>query len=151
MPFAVSLLVRLWVEMLFWWPVALPVPPSASSWGCELKYQSPGCFFLAKNRQPPREAVSWNNIVFSFSMSSAGQPPREAVSWNRLLSSLVLHSLCQPPREAVSWNAWTFPVLTNCFVSLLVRLWVEIISQSCMKHLLMPSASSWGCELKYSF
>ena len=76
---------------------------SASSWGCELKYDA-------------------------------------AAKANKL-------SPCQPLREAVSWNTKPRFMLIWSFVSLFVRLWVEICSSSsiCMKF---SSASSWGCELK---
>ena len=121
----VSLLVRLWVEissrMLF--VVSCPSQPpceavswngyddnvyyagrpSASLWGCELKYDS-YARFDRDGSQPPCEAVSWN------------------LDW---VLALLPHSR-QPPCEAVSWNiaSHTSSVLRN--VSLLVRLWVEI-------------------------
>ena len=78
---SVSLLVRLWVEipgtMTRWFGVksaslwgcelkwklltdAVRSVPSASLWGCELKCWS-GCFSSFISRQPPCEAVSWND------------------------------------------------------------------------------------------
>ena len=55
---------------------------------------------------------------------------------------------CQPPCEAVSWNKCVTCVFYFSFVSLLVRLWVEITFWK--KHLEAgTSASLWGCELKY--
>ena len=100
----VSLFVRLWVEIK---KQRYPVPvfhPSASSWGCELKY--------AIGIQS-----EWIN----------SQPLREAVSWNRIIKGQVSACPCQPLREAVSWNS----------------------SDTCLITILWPSASSWGCELKY--
>ena len=79
----VSLFVRLWVEINMpqyihdgsqsasSWGCELKlisvnhVPPffqSASSWGCELKYSLPEMQVL-NNRQPLREAVSWNLVA----------------------------------------------------------------------------------------
>ena len=55
--------------------------PSASSWGCELKYVSVNYREPFKS-QPPREAVSWNIICISHASHLLRQPPREAVSWN---------------------------------------------------------------------
>ena len=54
----------------------------------------------------------------------------------------------QPPCEAVSWNASKLPWQLAPFVSLLVRLWVEMLSRRQMNGS-RPSASLWGCELKY--
>ena len=145
---------------------------SASSWGCELKYklsfspERPQCVSLFvrlwveilmqsinsfwSERQPLREAVSWNIAHTSTSESSGivslfvrlwveilsgerggcfsrSQPLREAVSWNICSSPVSRFFIRQPLREAVSWNAVS--VQANCFaliVSLFVRLWVEI-------------------------
>ena len=55
----------------------------------------------------------------------------------------------QPPCEAVSWNASKLPWQLAPFVSLLVRLWVEMLSRRQMNGS-RPSASLWGCELKFS-
>ena len=124
---------------------------SASSWGCELKWRRCNSN-QALASQPPREAVSWNDYYTSFSADIKGQPPREAVSWN--VSNYLIYPIfhCQPPREAVSWNDWEVEiwVVKMCQppreavswnknvaissevanVSLLVRLWVEILSCS---------------------
>ena len=56
---------------------------------------------------------------------------------------------CQPLREAVSWNRNNSVLRKQIRVSLFVRLWVEIYLQTNMS-LNTLSASSWGCELKYS-
>ena len=122
----VSLFVRLWVEISFG-PWKVPTPfGSASSWGCELKWElshgshyrshvslfvrlwvemsnciSPGrCY----HRQPLREAVSWNRTDLIASPIPLSQPLREAVSWNGI--NYFCHLACprQPLREAVSWN-----------------------------------------------
>ena len=167
---AVSLFVRLWVEIvpyLFFLCAWL----SASSWGCELKcFENRRC--ICHKGQPLREAVSWNTYsssiryIFSLSASSWGcelkyfsynqrglairQPLREAVSWNTLTGKRCLNSSVVSlfvrlwveivffPRKH-GWNV----------VSLFVRLWVEIVSL--LVFLIpYPSASSWGCELKYN-
>ena len=123
---AVSLLVRLWVEIC---------RPLGRNWGWQ--------------GQPPCEAVSWNIVNITplipgkvsllvrlwVEMSDnthpnsnyQGQPPCEAVSWNTLhafvknwrqqsaslwgcelksqtLELSTVRSGCQPPCEAVSWN-----------------------------------------------
>ena len=79
--------------------------------------------------------------------------------------------MCQPPCEAVSWNAWhgtenqlvkKSASLWGCelkyggqvyqkhrtYVSLLVRLWVEIPTPRTYHVTCSSSASLWGCELK---
>ena len=122
----VSLLVRLWVEIVSVGTM-IPRAGSASLWGCELKC----CRDINCKQclcQPPCEAVSWNY----------GQRFPSIGGYNR-----------QPPCEAVSWN--NYPVFQLCgpIVSLLVRLWVEITYLHLHYHLSAPSASLWGCELKY--
>ena len=76
----VSLFVRLWVEITTQLHKILTMP-SASSWGCELKYicTSKSNYIYC---QPLREAVSWNNMGFNDLKLSSRQPLREAVSWN---------------------------------------------------------------------
>ena len=187
----VSLLVRLWVEIF----ILLNnnyLTLSASSWGCELK-----CQILALEtgiiRQPPREAVSWNEnytgkgIAKTESASSWGCElkfhegdtihrwnvvsllvrlwveiscrPRNyfiltsASSWGcelKYIRTLPANRFfyCQPPREAVSWNVRTLIWKHRAKVSLLVRLWVEMVFR-CGECKFSTSASSWGCELKY--
>ncbi len=145
---SVSLLVRLWVEIEIWPAVLRCLYRSASLWGCELKYKQSlklaatcrsaslwgcelkyhrSCFGIncklsaslwgcelkcrfefhiwAVDRQPPCEAVSWNSIFLTISIVRPRQPPCEAVSWNTMLS---IGKMWAP-------------------VSLLVRLWVEIL------------------------
>ena len=94
------------------------------------------------------------------------------MSWNLSICVKNFCITCQPLREAVSWNINDRTQATVLMVSLFVRLWVEIvfnssrslleirqplreavswnifIVQGIIKDLL--SASSWGCELKYS-
>ena len=55
---------------------------SASSWGCELKYEVLN-HISPKDCQPLREAVSWNIPVAPKANGGIGQPLREAVSWNK--------------------------------------------------------------------
>ena len=129
----VSLLVRLWVEIFL--QLQLPYPL----------------------RQPPCEAVSWNiyfrHLLSLLSMSASlwgcelkwivplavqdfrCQPPCEAVSWNVNKASENISTACQPPCEAVSWNMYCVIISSTTFVSLLVRLWVEIsLSAACVSH-----------------
>ena len=65
----VSLLVRLWVEIILF---------------CLCN--------ICGQRQPPCEAVSWNWTVNGVYVGFRGQPPCEAVSWN-IISSYII-SIC---------------------------------------------------------
>ena len=122
----VSLLVRLWVEILLislhWFQAR-----SASLWGCELKCQiihtrtqiikvsllvrlwveirPCGCGRMPQRCQPPCEAVSWNGTVSCM----AGSPHLSASLWGCELKYITR---LRKKLEAA--------------VSLLVRLWVEI-------------------------
>ena len=58
---------------------------------------------------------------------SPSQPPCEAVSWNPISVTDMTTTSCQPPCEAVSWNTIAGFLSRFCVVSLLVRLWVEIL------------------------
>ena len=100
----VSLLVRLWVEM-HRTDIAAEDGRSASLWGCELKLKYDQRFSDVCTGQPPCEAVSWNSIFLTISIVRPRQPPCEAVSWNTMLS---IGKMWAP-------------------VSLLVRLWIEIL------------------------
>ena len=188
---AVSLFVRLWVEMSGWCLSYMIAMQSASSWGCELKYQLPAASFLPEYGQPLREAVSWNVLEDEYEINGStsasswgcelklqncagatpekGQPLREAVSWNLcssvrgtagilsasswgcelkyLACDLCYFHSCQPLREAVSWNVRESNWWRYTYVSLFVRLWVEMLN-SCKNQSWLRSASSWGCELK---
>ena len=144
---------------------------SASLWGCELKWKCqlnhhPFC------SQPPCEAVSWNIISSSrrknFNLSASlwgcelkcfeflfslgeipvsllvrlwveihqrsgsgkaqqGQPPCEAVSWNALLPvAVMLHRIVSLLVRLWVEMLHIIVSISFCFVSLLVRLWVEI-------------------------
>ena len=122
---------------------------SASSWGCELKFQT-GKILPKCHCQPLREAVSWNFDRSHNAQNVTCQPLREAVSWNNTIpnSSLIAST------SASSWGCELkyrviCPFWHGCFVSLFVRLWVEMwiylpFSQT------IKSASSWGCELKWN-
>ena len=98
----VSLLVRLWVEMLSG-IARYRLGLSASLWGCELKFD---CLFaeLPLISQPPCEAVSWN-------IRHKNKIHRDSVS---LLVRLWVEMSGQQMRDM------------STKVSLLVRLWVEI-------------------------
>ena len=84
----------------------------------------------------------------SYTTISESQPPCEAVSWNTLWMLTRNPEACQPPCEAVSWNAKAITkVQQDNNVSLLVRLWVEMVLDIYF-IIINPSASLWGCELK---
>ena len=57
---------------------------------------------------------------------SQRQPLREAVSWNIMSMENLGPYTSQPLREAVSWNAYSWEQMTMEMVSLFVRLWVEM-------------------------
>ena len=108
---AVSLLVRLWVEIPKPWVGLKPYP-----------------------RQPPCEAVSWNDKRLSERLRFLRQPPCEAVSWNIYFRHLLSLLSSQPPCEAVSWNMTQGQISEDNTVSLLVRLWVEIKAKAVTKY-----------------
>ena len=124
----VSLLVRLWVEM-----VRFPVWQAA-----------PTC-------QPPCEAVSWNTLhafVKNWRQQSASLWGCELKSQTLELSTV--RSGCQPPCEAVSWNRC---ICYSPSVGLMsASLWgcelkyIEALTRKSKAG----SASLWGCELKWS-
>ena len=165
---------------------------SASSWGCELKYlwteATEGKYEVSLfvrlwvEMIPPRfTAVSsfvslfvrlWVEIKSRKEQKPhpGRQPLREAVSWNNSANIIRIYRFRQPLREAVSWNTATFISTDGHYVSLFVRLWVEIIILMLFLkrgivslfvrlwvEIPLPraievctlSASSWGCELKY--
>ena len=121
----VSLLVRLWVEIIVSFSPDTPLlcqPPceavswnlwcyrcsvgaiqSASLWGCELKWWK-----VAECNYIDKSASLWGCEL-------------------KLVDSLTfLHHFRQPPCEAVSWNIFLKMLYGITLVSLLVRLWVEI-------------------------
>ena len=122
---AVSLFVRLWVEILSdseipRGQVSQPLR-EAVSWNIEITYDitewisqplreavswnSQSCRIISSVfRQPLREAVSWNEIKVNEINGDYCQPLREAVSWNSSKSEIRWFATCQPLREAVSWN-----------------------------------------------
>ena len=145
---AVSLLVRLWVEMSttdahktnIW---------SASLWGCELKYQVSWILrqmcivsLLVRLwveillhlhirrltlRQPPCEAVSWNEFRCSYLQTNMSSASLWGCELKYLWQKESDSHKGQPPCEAVSWNVAPLS---------------EVLPFS-------TSASLWGCELKY--
>ena len=145
----VSLLVRLWVEMLLL-SGSHSKTLSASLWGCELKYGIHILLKLWRKCQPPCEAVSWNTVsIRSFNLPS-GQPPCEAVSWNNVTVNVTDETISQPPCEAVSWN-WT---LLNTGEDVSGQPPCEAVSWNFNQTITatgrIRSASLWGCELKCS-
>ena len=71
------------------------------------------------------------------------------MSWNATLGAKKYVYRRQPPCEAVSWNSLNSSHWCWSPVSLLVRLWVEIYKSVGGVHCTKPSASLWGCELKW--
>ena len=145
----VSLLVRLWVEILKM-ENNKTLSLSASLWGCELKYYFVG-HLQSLYRQPPCEAVSWNNITLWILPQWQRQPPCEAVSWNNNIINNFLPPTCVSLLVRlwveIDWDSRKSPHIA---VSLLVRLWVEIDPVS-FQDLGTTSASLWGCELKCQY
>ena len=103
---------------------------SASSWGCELK------LMIA--------VVIWQKKVSLFVRLwveiSGDRPPEyrkeSASSWGCELKLWtdwrIVQNSSQPLREAVSWNVPRTLRDVPSFVSLFVRLWVEILTNICM-------------------
>ena len=82
--------------------------PSASSWGCELKWQ------------PCPRWWQWKMVSLFVRL------------WVEMIS-VPVHSqptASQPLREAVSWNSKRFSFSSSAFVSLFVRLWVEMTASA---------------------
>ena len=123
----VSLLVRLWVEIM------------SISWDPEPKNVS----LLVR---------LWVEILLPTALKSAvrRQPPCEAVSWNNFLSSLYDVKICQPPCEAVSWNLQSNYNYMEHYMS--ASLWgCELkCDRVIFDGIQRRSASLWGCELKWS-
>ena len=121
----VSLLVRLWVEIHIWHGVCRrnrgQPPCEAVSWNMTEYWKA-----IKEFCQPPCEAVSWNLLELLIDGRCPCQPPCEAVSWNTHVHLIWWVYPCQPPCEAVSWNSRHSWREIHYFVSLLVRLWVEI-------------------------
>ena len=121
----VSLLVRLWVEIIMF------LPP----------YYMDYC-------QPPCEAVSWNEIK----VNEINGDYLSASLWGCELKFPVeladLHQLGQPPCEAVSWNCVDLRNLPGSQMS--ASLWGCELKWCTLKiaNLIPASASLWGCELK---
>ena len=133
--------------MQFWTRNFCAKLPSASSWGCELKYCCRCGNHLRRNFVRLWVEMIQCKYLSLWFLSSAS-------SWGCELKYYYLTFVqlrhCQPLREAVSWNhginhrkeiIWP--------VSLFVRLWVEISLVSSSRPRKYMSASSWGCELKY--
>ena len=126
----VSLLVRLWVEMNSFHSshTVIPVSLLVRLW-VEIFFHHLTCCHYS--RQPPCEAVSWNAKYGTVGTRGKCQPPCEAVSWNSILAIAFLTLQSQPPCEAVSWNDIQGSLSDRPCVSLLVRLWVEILIRFC--------------------
>ena len=121
---------------------------SASSWGCELKC-SWNCTGKDISGQPLREAVSWNDsdaeseVIYQVSL------------FVRLWVEMSIISIASSEkRVSLFVRLWVEMIYASWgvqfqVVSLFVRLWVEMLV------LIVParrsaSASSWGCELKWT-
>ena len=121
----VSLLVRLWVEILLptIWLFQLLVSLLVRLW---VEIYMTFYFVYLKQCQPPCEAVSWNTLYERILSPSHRQPPCEAVSWN-----INFHFFLYPFFVSLLVRLWVEIQSINNngianFVSLLVRLWVEI-------------------------
>ena len=119
-------------------------PCEAVSWNA---FSNPNAFI--KHRQPPCEAVSWNLYLFIsctawlwsaslwgcelkwYTRSLNGMLRASASLWGCELKSFpfypCIRGCSQPPCEAVSWNTSVANACSVCSVSLLVRLWVEMV------------------------
>ena len=101
---------------------------SASLWGCELKYE----------RRKQKEWKTWSASLWGCELKSLYQMYNWIINpsaslWGCELKYFKLRkqviTFSQPPCEAVSWNILNHPCRGRALrVSLLVRLWVEILS-----------------------
>ena len=122
----VSLLVRLWVEIVFAFMCSITLFQSASLWGCELKC---ACTHVYRGTLP--SASLWGCELKYQDRSGINIVSVSASLWGCELKC----SLCD--HRYMSY-----------LVSLLVRLWVEIMRLN-LKFQKHGSASLWGCELKW--
>ena len=122
----VSLFVRLWVEILVQSPLLFSAPVSlfvrlwVEIWTILLTHPT-------RHRQPLREAVSWNVYV----ISKSTVPSSSASSWGCELKYRYNPNIHPADPSASSWGCELKYVraggeLRWKFVSLFVRLWVEI-------------------------
>ena len=80
--------------------------------------------------------------------TSWGHPPREDVSWKIEMDSLLVQRCCHPPREDVSWKTLG-KLHGDSLTSHPPR--EDVSWKNSLKKLssrILPSSSSWGCELK---
>ena len=153
-PSIVSLLVRLWVEMKAYGYSNIP-KRSASLWGCELKWYEG----RADERVTSTSASLWGCELKCRWCGHCTVRRRSASLWGCELKSCVCVCVCvcvcgQPPCEAVSWNTNFHELnLDWLLVSLLVRLWVEIVKISSVRVLGLSQppceAVSWNGSCGY--
>ena len=123
--FLVSLLVRLWVEMStnIWLDLLNPVSLLVRLWVEIMLYMSialPSLVSLLV-RLWVEMLMGLHDLLLNLSASLWGCE----LKWQQRMGWKAC--TCQPPCEAVSWNAYaTCPIMENS-VSLLVRLWVEMM------------------------
>ena len=122
----VSLLVRLWVEILsvLLYVYKVNVSLLVRLW---VEMSITDCNDALDYGQPPCEAVSWNITAAILSPTALGQPPCEAVSWNEQLKD----SIQKVTSSASLWGCELKYIVTK------------------KRDLWHWSASLWGCELKY--
>ena len=121
----VSLLVRLWVEILsvLLYVYKVNVSLLVRLW---VEMSITDCNDALDYGQPPCEAVSWNITAAILSPTALGQPPCEAVSWNEQLKDSI-------QKVTSSASLWGCELKCVC-----------VSSSECF----FQSASLWGCELK---
>ena len=125
--------------------------PSASSWGCELKWIQDIHNILCVISS----ASSWG-CELKYSLKHLNHAPHSVSLFVRLwVEMLICNKIQVSLTSASSWGC-ELKYVRLCeyvswyIVSLFVRLWVEM-------HSVLPlsvswlSASSWGCELKWKF
>ena len=144
---------------------------SASSWGCELKYQISIAFIQSSgvslfvrlwveitgsrnchNRKPVSLFVRlWVEIAHDRSYEYHHKVSLFVRLWVEMSWRhwWFYPFQRQPLREAVSWNYRIRRTQNVNQVSLFVRLWVEMLICPRIYPFGVSSASSWGCELKY--
>ena len=143
---AVSLLVRLWVEIASFICCSRTLW-SASLWGCELKYRI--CCLFWRHVFVSLLVRLWVEMTIALASDSVIPVSLLVRLWVEISVSILTLSSTW---SASLWGCELKYRKGICkhllHVSLLVRLWVEIFLSTCAE-IVLPSASLWGCELKY--
>ena len=121
----VTLFVRVWIEITTYLTYVV-LPLSLSLWECGLKLPLFLALFCICTSHSLCESVDWNIKT-------------HIVDYEK-----ICHSLC----ESVDWNRRTVISWKPTWVTLFVRVWIEMLRQFCERERLCKSLSLWECGLK---